>query len=519
MLKIDAMEPAANGNLGMPVTIALAATLAVLTAGCLGWDSCPKECPPGESYCDGETIVRCIAEDDIDNCYAWSGGHQCDYTEGGGCVGWSEDGHRRAACVDLSQPCAPATDWTCTATNTYHACFQGFVALDSFGYGHCEGDTPLCVNWVDNMGRGLVDCAISDVPCPGGRAQYCLGNAVHSCGEGGFPTQRSVCALDEHCVEGLDTEGNATAACALSDSPCPSGRDSVCIGDTVADCTAYGFPVAFRRCSDFDNFCVDFDLSRSACAPSGSWQPYGEHPIEYVAIAGGTIVLGLGTDPFVSIFPQVDVSDFQMLRTEVTVAQYTDCVAAGACFAPDTGSGCDYTPPQTCGLGFPPLDLCNWNMGRPNHPVNCVDFAQAQAFCSWAGGRLPSESEWEFAATSRGQLPETLPPVGCHSMIMEDEEVGCGLRQTWPVCSRPTGNTAQGLCDMLGNISEWMLDHYHHDYYHHPTDGTAYLGNDGAYRMQRGGAFDYEQIYISVSRRSIADATNRRYNLGFRCVR
>jgi formylglycine-generating enzyme required for sulfatase activity len=435
-------------------------------------------------------------------------------------VDWSENGHARAACVDLSQPCDQSVDWTCTLADTYHACFQGYVALDSYGWGYCDEERPLCVQFVDAEGRGQVDCALSDVPCPGGRTAYCLGNAVHTCGVGGYPVARNACATDEHCVEGVDTEGNDVAACALSDAPCLAGRESVCFGDTVADCTVYGTPVAARHCPDYDNFCVDFDAKRSACAPSEDWQPYGVRPLEWVAIAGGTIVLGLGPDAFVEVFPQVYVPAFQMLRTEITVEQYADCVAAGACFAPDTGSGCDNDePPQTCGLGFTPVDLCNWNMGRPDHPVNCVDFAQAQAFCDWAGGRLPSESEWEFAATSRGLLPEALPPISCHTVIMEDGEVGCGLRQSWPVCSRPTGNTAQELCDMLGNISEWMLDHYHHDYHHHPTDGSAYLGDDGEYRIQRGGAFEYEHIFISVSRRSIADATQRSYNLGFRCVR
>src|SRR5262249_8244601 len=77
----------------------------------------------------------------------------------------------------------------------------------------------------------------------------------------------------------------------------------------------------------------------------------------------------------------VNLPAFAIDKTEVTVAEYKKCVDEGRCTRPDTGS------------------LCTWGKtGREQHPINCVDWNQAKAFCEWAEKRLPTEAEWEYTA-------------------------------------------------------------------------------------------------------------------------
>jgi formylglycine-generating enzyme required for sulfatase activity len=83
------------------------------------------------------------------------------------------------------------------------------------------------------------------------------------------------------------------------------------------------------------------------------------------------------------------VDGFWMMQTEVTVAAYKKCVAAGACPADQLE-------------GDSPEKTCNAPNGRTTHPMNCVNHDAAKAFCAYAGGRLPSAIEWEYAAKSGG---------------------------------------------------------------------------------------------------------------------
>jgi formylglycine-generating enzyme required for sulfatase activity len=166
-----------------------------------------------------------------------------------------------------------------------------------------------------------------------------------------------------------------------------------------------------------------------------------------------------------------------MMRTEITVRQYGECVTAGSCTEPDTGV------------------RANWNdPGYEDHPVNYIDWQQAVDFCTWAGGRLPSEAEWEYAARSGGQditYPWGDAPANCTYAVMnvEGSGFGCLTDRTWPVCSKPAGNTTQGLCDMAGNVWEWVQDWYHNNYNGAPTDGSAWVVPSGTTRVIRGGGF------------------------------
>ena len=200
----------------------------------------------------------------------------------------------------------------------------------------------------------------------------------------------------------------------------------------------------------------------------------GKAGIQWVSIPGGTFSMGTGTGDEGPAH-QVYVEGFQMAKTEVTVEQYKACVDAGACTAP----GMD---------GY-----CNWGAaGKENHPVNCVDWSQAKAFAEWAGGRLPSEGEWEYAARSAGkdrEYPWGNEDATCKRAVISDGGDGCGKDSTWPVCSKPQGNSEQGLCDLAGNVWEWVQDWYHDSYNGAPTDGVAWESPTGSVRVLRGGSW------------------------------
>lgn len=230
----------------------------------------------------------------------------------------------------------------------------------------------------------------------------------------------------------------------------------------------------------------------------------------WVSICGGTFWMGSTSSSSEMPVHSVTVPDFEMLRTEVTVTQYAACVSDSACTEPETSGMCP-------GSG-------NWGVsGRENHPMNCATWAQAASFCAWAGGRLPTESEWEYAARSGGQLiayPWGNDVPTCTYAVMNDGSgSGCDTGHSWPVCSKPMGNTDQGLCDMAGNASEWIQDWDHTDYTGAPSDGGAWVVPSGFERVVRGGDYWSNGTSIRVSHRSSWIPSEPDYLIGFRCAR
>ncbi len=201
---------------------------------------------------------------------------------------------------------------------------------------------------------------------------------------------------------------------------------------------------------------------------------------------------------------RVCVKRFDLSKTEVTVGQYAACVKAGKCSAPDTG------------------EYCNWEKaGHEDHPINCVDWGQAAAFARWAGGRLPSEAEWAYAARSGGKkwrYPWGNQKATCARAVMNDGGgYGCGKGRTWPVCSKPAGNTKQGLCDMAGNVWEWVADWYG-PYGEAPTNGSART-NAAQLRVLRGGGWRDSARYLRAAIRRWNSPGSRNNFLGFRVAR
>ena len=222
--------------------------------------------------------------------------------------------------------------------------------------------------------------------------------------------------------------------------------------------------------------------------------------IDWVKIPGGTFLMGTN-DPkpdFGDAKPvhRVTLAGFYMSRTLVTNRQYRACVNAGACS----------TAPNMKGFN------------GDDQPVVGVNWDQAEAFAAWAGGRLPSEAEWEYAARSGGKdwkYPWGDGDANCGDAVI----AGCGWNATAPVCSKPAGNTAQGLCDMAGNAWEWLADWFHDSYKGAPLDGGAWIDPAGSARVFRGGSWNSGADAARAANRASFDPGYHANTLGFRVAR
>jgi len=216
--------------------------------------------------------------------------------------------------------------------------------------------------------------------------------------------------------------------------------------------------------------------------------------LEFIRLAGGRFHYGCepGDTECSNEKPGRDatVGAFWLGKTEVTVNAWARCVSAGACVATLTGGA------------------CNWGKsGRGSHPVNCVDSSETEAFCKWLGGRLPTTEEWEFAAKSGGGriYPWGNERVSCRRAIMTDDgKSGCGKGSTWPVCSKPSGNSPAGICDLAGNVEELTAS----EYYPHGeefrgggwSDGPQTLRSSNSREYRPTGGNDYVGLRCALSR-------------------
>lgn len=180
----------------------------------------------------------------------------------------------------------------------------------------------------------------------------------------------------------------------------------------------------------------------------------------------------------------------ELTRTEVTVAQFGACLATGACNLLTVGRG-----GGTCNYG---------NAARAQHPINCVTWDGATAFCAWAGGRLPTEQEW-YEEAAGGELRLYAwgdEPPTCARTVMFAGGAGCGMNGTSPVCSKPQGHSVSGLCDMTGNVWEWTSTE-----------------EPGRYIFKGGSWDDSLHADLANTGRAGQSAGFQLATVGFRCVR
>jgi len=364
--------------------------------------------------------------------------------------------------------------------------------------GDCDDDDPCTVDTCE-LGR---ICAHEPVVCDDGDA--CTADAcdplrgcvapARSCDDGdacttdgcdpasGCTTEPVVCADGDACTtDGCDPDVGCTFA------PIP-GCVSDC-GPVVGGCPA-GFACVDERC-----------LS----------------PDDELLVPGGTFAMGCDpADPddfLCGVFTweqpphDVTVSTFVMARTEVRRGDYQPCVDDGAC-AP-----------------FGAAAFCG---GTADHPVNCAAWQDAADYCAWAGRRLCTEAEWEYAARGSDGRPRPWgdAPADCtlaHLAAQPAPDHGCGTGATAPVGSYPAGASPFGVLDLVGNVSEWTADWYDAAYYaaSPAVDPTGPATGDR--HVFRGGNYlQTDPLFARASERGFGSDVDRdagQDGTGIRCCR
>jgi formylglycine-generating enzyme required for sulfatase activity len=197
----------------------------------------------------------------------------------------------------------------------------------------------------------------------------------------------------------------------------------------------------------------------------------------------------------------IRLPSFWIDRTEVRVADYARCVAAGACAPAGYAAGAQ-------------------RFEQPDYPVTFVRHVDARNYCIFRGARLPSEAEYERAA--RGAQGRAYPWGDLYNAhvcnhgrlaLMPNEE-NDGFAELAPVGSYPDGSTPDGLLDLSGNVAEWQADAYRERYQDPPPDDT-----EGARRVVRGGSFVSGAAWLRGAARDSAPPDTQRPDLGFRCAR
>jgi len=200
-------------------------------------------------------------------------------------------------------------------------------------------------------------------------------------------------------------------------------------------------------------------------------------------------------------------------QTEVTNGMYAACVNSGFCDPPRLNTSLTRNTGDAY-YGNPEFD---------NYPVVYVTWDNAKAYCRWADRRLPTEAEWEKAASwDDVQKKKYIYPWGnsldCSLANYMGTSDDC-KKDTTPVSNYLNGASPYGVLDMAGNVWEWVADRYDPEYYGQPVSSNPKGPASGDYIVVRGGSFLVGGLNgIRSTYRGTQTPDFASHNLGFRCA-
>ncbi len=207
----------------------------------------------------------------------------------------------------------------------------------------------------------------------------------------------------------------------------------------------------------------------------------------------------MGNNGFDAPVHAVTLDGYWMQQTEVTNRMFAQCVAVGSCSTPTQElGGLVYSNPQFA-----------------NHPVVGVTWDQAQAYCTWAQGSLPTEAQWEKAA--RG-IEGNIYPWGIESPACELLNFAFCNGSTSEVDSYKNSASPYGLYDMAGNVFEWVSDWYGEAYYTNAPSVNPTGPDSGEFRSIRGSSFETYPDQVDSAIRHFGGQTYHNRDVGFRCA-
>ncbi len=231
------------------------------------------------------------------------------------------------------------------------------------------------------------------------------------------------------------------------------------------------------------------------------WTRPGDRMVMVYIPAGSFLMGSESGDADERPLHQVQLDAFWMDRHEVTNEMYRLCVSARVC-----------EQPAVLGAFEDPR--------YADYPVAYVSWYDAQTYCQWMGGRLPTEAEWEYAA--RGGLEGMMYPWGNEEPVCTPHAPNgaqyraCGTELAPVMTYGPNG---YGLFDMAGNVWEWVMDWYQADYYRVSPVRQPLGPEFGVARVLRGGSRINYALELRVANRSWNTPATKRGYIGFRCVR